>query len=131
MISTDKAHIVKGTMKQFWQPLMLRKISKDVVIKAIRWFEEIRDIDESIGNCTYLIFELLSSVSEDLPYGDAVIITDANFCSICFLAGSGRRRYIKLCLATAQWFEAYFASRPRVPFERWAGQGEPNSRPSY
>ncbi|KAJ5341709.1 hypothetical protein N7541_010833 [Penicillium brevicompactum] len=57
----DKADIVKGTMKQFWQPLLLREITKEIVIKAIRWFEGLREIDESLGNCTYLIFELLSS----------------------------------------------------------------------
>ncbi|KAE8152546.1 hypothetical protein BDV25DRAFT_61515 [Aspergillus avenaceus] len=57
----DKADIVKGTMTQFWQPLLLRNISKETVIKAIKWFEEIRDVDESLGDCTYLIFELLSS----------------------------------------------------------------------
>ncbi|RAK75311.1 FAD-binding oxidoreductase [Aspergillus fijiensis CBS 313.89] len=57
----DKAGIVKGTMKQFWQPLLLKDISKDVVIKAFKWFAEIREIDPSLGDCTYLIFELLSS----------------------------------------------------------------------
>ncbi|KAJ5338862.1 hypothetical protein N7452_005590 [Penicillium brevicompactum] len=57
----DKADIVKGTMNQFWQPLLLRKISEEIVIKAIKWFEGLREIDESLGDCTYLIFELLSS----------------------------------------------------------------------
>ncbi|KAI9926212.1 hypothetical protein ASPWEDRAFT_53453 [Aspergillus wentii DTO 134E9] len=57
----DKAHIVKGTMKQFCQPLLLREISQDTIINAIRWFEGIRNVDESIADCTYLIFELLSS----------------------------------------------------------------------
>lgn len=52
-------------MKQFWQPLLLKDISKDVVIKAFKWFAEIREIDPSLGDCTYLIFELLSSVSLD------------------------------------------------------------------
>lgn len=63
---SDKAHIVKGTMKQFWQPLMLREISQEIVIKAVRWSEHIQETDESLSDCTYLIFELLSSVSVHL-----------------------------------------------------------------
>ncbi|RDW76312.1 FAD-binding oxidoreductase [Aspergillus mulundensis] len=58
----NKAGTVKGTMKQFWQPLMLSDISQETVIKAVQWFEEIKDVDPSFGECTYLIFELLSSV---------------------------------------------------------------------
>lgn len=61
--SADKAGIVKGTMKQFWQPLLLRDITENIVVKAIQWFEEIQDINISFGDCTYLIFELFSSVS--------------------------------------------------------------------
>lgn len=80
MTCTDKAHIVKGTMKQFWQPLMLREISQGIVIKAIRWFEGIRDIDESLGNCTYLIFELLSSVRFHL-YRDFNTRSQTKLCS--------------------------------------------------
>ncbi|KAB8259403.1 FAD-binding domain-containing protein [Aspergillus pseudonomiae] len=57
----DKAGIVKGTMKQFWQPLLLQEIRKETVTKAIKWFEEVQKVDESFGDCTYLIFELLSS----------------------------------------------------------------------
>ncbi|KAE8139932.1 FAD-binding domain-containing protein [Aspergillus pseudotamarii] len=57
----DKAHIVKGSMKQFWAPLLLPEISKKSIIRAIRWSEEIQQLDESLADCTYLIFELLSS----------------------------------------------------------------------
>ncbi|KAB8210098.1 FAD-binding domain-containing protein [Aspergillus parasiticus] len=57
----NKAHIVKGSMKQFWAPLLLREISKETIIKAIQWSEDIQHLDKSLGDCTYLIFELLSS----------------------------------------------------------------------
>lgn len=50
-------------MKQFWQPLLLRDITENIVVKAIQWFEEIQDINISFRDCTYLIFELFSSVS--------------------------------------------------------------------
>ena len=53
-------------MKQFWQPLLLQEIRKETVTKAIKWFEEVQKVDESFGDCTYLIFELLSSVSVQL-----------------------------------------------------------------
>lgn len=59
----DKAHIVKGSMKQFWAPLLLRELSKETIIKAIQWSEDIQHLDESLADCTYLIFEILSSVS--------------------------------------------------------------------
>lgn len=81
MNCADKADIVKGTMNQFWQPLLLRKISKEIVIKAIKWFEGLREIDESLGDCTYLIFELLSSVSL-LLYGIHNIKSESKFCSL-------------------------------------------------
>ncbi|GKZ93173.1 hypothetical protein AnigIFM59636_006239 [Aspergillus niger] len=57
----DKAHIVKGTMKQFWSPLLLQEISKETIINAVQWSENIGKLDESLGDCTYLIFEPLSS----------------------------------------------------------------------
>ncbi|KAL4898881.1 hypothetical protein BDW74DRAFT_164353 [Aspergillus multicolor] len=57
----DKTGMVKGSMKQFWQPLLLKEITKDHVIKAVEWFDGIQEIDATLGDCTYLIFELLSS----------------------------------------------------------------------
>ncbi|GKZ35785.1 hypothetical protein AbraIFM66950_006580 [Aspergillus brasiliensis] len=57
----DKAHIVKGTMKQFWSPLLLQDISKETILNAVQWSENIGKQDKSLGDCTYLIFELLSS----------------------------------------------------------------------
>ncbi|KAL4965550.1 FAD-binding oxidoreductase [Aspergillus stella-maris] len=57
----DKAGTVKGTMKQFWQPLLLKDISKEHVLRAVEWSEGISNIDDSLGDCTYLVFELLSS----------------------------------------------------------------------
>ncbi|RAL06923.1 FAD-binding oxidoreductase [Aspergillus homomorphus CBS 101889] len=57
----NKAGMVKGSMKQFWQPLLLKNITKEHVINAVQWFEGIREIDAALGDCTYLIFELLSS----------------------------------------------------------------------
>ncbi|OGM48992.1 hypothetical protein ABOM_003141 [Aspergillus bombycis] len=65
----EKVCIVKGSMKQFWQPLLVQEISKETVIKAIKWFEEIHKIDGSLGDCTYLIFELLCS--RDLAGGSS------------------------------------------------------------
>ncbi|KAL3256096.1 hypothetical protein ABHI18_007834 [Aspergillus niger] len=61
----DKAHIVKGTMKQFWSPLLLQEISKETIINAVQWSEDIGKLDESLGDCTYLIFEPLSSRDPD------------------------------------------------------------------
>ncbi|RAK90233.1 FAD binding domain-containing protein [Aspergillus costaricaensis CBS 115574] len=57
----DKVHIAKGTMKQFWSPLLLRELSKDTIINAVHWSEDIGKLDESLSDCTYLIFELLCS----------------------------------------------------------------------
>lgn len=63
IIRQDKVHIAKGTMKQFWSPLLLRELSKDTIINALQWSEDIGKLDESLSDCTYLIFELLCSVS--------------------------------------------------------------------
>ncbi|KAL4795894.1 FAD-binding domain-containing protein [Aspergillus venezuelensis] len=57
----DKAGTVKGTMNQFWQPLLLKDITKEHVLRAVEWSDEISKIDAALGDCTYLIFELLSS----------------------------------------------------------------------
>ncbi|ODM21299.1 hypothetical protein SI65_04352 [Aspergillus cristatus] len=57
----DKVLTVKGSMKQFWAPLMLREVTKDTIINAIEWSEDIERLDQSLGDCTFLIFELLSS----------------------------------------------------------------------
>ncbi|GKZ57719.1 hypothetical protein AnigIFM49718_003053 [Aspergillus niger] len=64
-IDQTKAHIVKGTMKQFWSPLLLQEISKETIINAVQWSENIGKLDESLGDCTYLIFEPLSSRDPD------------------------------------------------------------------
>ncbi|KAL5335049.1 FAD-binding domain-containing protein [Aspergillus crustosus] len=57
----DQVGIPKGSMKQFWHPLLLKEITAETVIKAIHWSEGIGEIDASLGDCTYLIFGLLSS----------------------------------------------------------------------
>ncbi|KAL4778088.1 hypothetical protein BJX76DRAFT_366740 [Aspergillus varians] len=56
----DKADAVKGSMKQFWAPMLLAEITKESIISAVAWFDEIQRIDESLADCTYVIFELLS-----------------------------------------------------------------------
>ncbi|KAL4914005.1 hypothetical protein BDW62DRAFT_205053 [Aspergillus aurantiobrunneus] len=56
----DKADVVKGSMKQFWAPLMLPELTKETVMNAIEWSEEIQRLDESLADCTYLILGLLS-----------------------------------------------------------------------
>lgn len=62
----DNVHTAKGTMKQFWAPLILPEVTKDTVISAIKWSEDIQRLDQSLGDCTFLIFELLASVSNRL-----------------------------------------------------------------
>ncbi|KAE8372683.1 FAD-binding domain-containing protein [Aspergillus bertholletiae] len=57
----SKMDTVKGSMKQFWAPLLLREISEKTIIKAIQWSEDIERLDKSLGDCTSLAFELLSS----------------------------------------------------------------------
>ncbi|KAE8153232.1 hypothetical protein BDV25DRAFT_127423 [Aspergillus avenaceus] len=44
-------HIVKGRMKQFWAPL-LREITKETTINAVRWYDYIQSTDESLSECT-------------------------------------------------------------------------------
>ena len=43
---------------------MLREVTKETIINAIKWSEDIQRLDQSLGDCTFLIFELLSSVSK-------------------------------------------------------------------
>ncbi|KAL4880158.1 FAD-binding domain-containing protein [Aspergillus karnatakaensis] len=57
----NKAHIAKGTMKQSWAPLMLQDLSKDIIIRTVQWAEDMQQYGNSLADCTYLIFELLSS----------------------------------------------------------------------
>ncbi|KAL3491868.1 FAD binding domain-containing protein [Aspergillus germanicus] len=56
----DKVQTAKGTMKQTFVPLVLQDLPKETIINAINWFEDLEGIDESIADCTYLIFEVLS-----------------------------------------------------------------------
>ncbi|KAJ0417906.1 FAD binding domain-containing protein [Aspergillus carlsbadensis] len=53
----DKVDTAKGTMKQIFVPLVLQDLPKEIIINAIKWFEDLEGVDESIANCTYLIFE--------------------------------------------------------------------------
>ncbi|GKZ60319.1 hypothetical protein AnigIFM49718_006658 [Aspergillus niger] len=57
----DETYIVKGSIEQFWASLMVRELSAETIIKAVRWSEEIREPDKSVADCTYLIIELQSS----------------------------------------------------------------------
>jgi hypothetical protein len=59
----DKVQTAKGTMKQTFVPLVLQDLPKETIINAINWFEDLEGIDESIADCTYLIFEVLCCVS--------------------------------------------------------------------
>ncbi|KAL2822106.1 FAD-binding domain-containing protein [Aspergillus granulosus] len=56
-----KIDTVKGTMKQSFSALVLQELPKETIINAIKWFESLADIDETIADCTYLVFELLCS----------------------------------------------------------------------
>ncbi|KAL2862481.1 FAD-binding oxidoreductase [Aspergillus lucknowensis] len=55
----DKVDTVKGTMKQFWAPMTVREYSRESIIKAVKWSEEIERLDPSLAECTYLIIGLL------------------------------------------------------------------------
>ncbi|KAL2861603.1 hypothetical protein BJX68DRAFT_8885 [Aspergillus pseudodeflectus] len=55
----DKVQTAKGTMKQVFVPLVLQDLPKETIISAIKWFEGLEGIDESVADCTYLIFEVL------------------------------------------------------------------------
>jgi hypothetical protein len=50
-------------MKQVFVPLVLQDLPKETIISAIKWFEDLEGIDESVADCTYLIFEVLCCVS--------------------------------------------------------------------
>lgn len=63
LMISDKADSVKGTMKQFWAPVIVKDISEKTILNSIKWFEDIERLDPKLGDCTYLIFELLTSVS--------------------------------------------------------------------
>ncbi|KAL4912287.1 hypothetical protein BDW62DRAFT_206624 [Aspergillus aurantiobrunneus] len=54
-----KVSTAKETMTQFWAPMVLPDIPKGTIIKAVEWTEDLQSIDESIAECTYLIFEVL------------------------------------------------------------------------
>ena len=49
-------------MKQFWSPLILRDITEDIILNAVKWFDTIDTYGGSLGRCTFLIFELLATV---------------------------------------------------------------------
>ncbi|KAF9889041.1 hypothetical protein FE257_008018 [Aspergillus nanangensis] len=57
----DQVQIAKGTMKQFWSPMLLRDVSEDIIMRTMKWFEEIEALNPSFADCTYVIFEILSS----------------------------------------------------------------------
>lgn len=39
---------------------MVRELSAETIIKAVRWSEEIRELDKSVADCTYFLIELQS-----------------------------------------------------------------------
>ncbi|KAL2823245.1 hypothetical protein BDW59DRAFT_180716 [Aspergillus cavernicola] len=57
----DKVDAVKGSMKQFWAPFSIPVLSRETIIRAVRWSDGIQRLDESLGDCTYLILELFAS----------------------------------------------------------------------
>jgi hypothetical protein len=54
-------------MAQYWAPFVLPDITKEVVIKSVKWVEALKDIDEAVADSTYLIFEVFCTVST-IPY---------------------------------------------------------------
>ncbi|KAL2834698.1 FAD binding domain-containing protein [Aspergillus pseudoustus] len=57
----DKIRTVKGTMNQIFAPLLLEDMPRETIINAVKWVESLAEIDKSVADCTYLIFELLGS----------------------------------------------------------------------
>lgn len=68
MHGLGKVHTIKGTLKQYWAPMLLHGISKEMILNAVNWNEEIQRTNSSVGDNTYLIFELLCSVSANRQY---------------------------------------------------------------
>lgn len=56
-------------MAQYWAPFVLPDITKEVVIKSVKWVEGLKNIDEAIADSTYLIFEVFCTVSAILYSG--------------------------------------------------------------
>ncbi|RDW63189.1 FAD-binding oxidoreductase [Aspergillus mulundensis] len=61
LLYLDAAATVKGTMKQFWAPLLLPSLSSETITRAIAWAAGIQALDASLADCTYVVFEVLSS----------------------------------------------------------------------
>ncbi|KAJ5558519.1 hypothetical protein N7535_008734 [Penicillium sp. DV-2018c] len=56
-----KAVGVKGTMKQFWSPLLIEEVTERTITRCMEWFSEIQQLGGSVSSSTYLAFELLCS----------------------------------------------------------------------
>ncbi|EAU32774.1 predicted protein [Aspergillus terreus NIH2624] len=57
----NELRYAKGTMKQFWAPMLLHKISEDTIMRTLKWYEDIEALNSSFADCTYVIFQLLST----------------------------------------------------------------------
>lgn len=55
---------MKGTIAQFWAPFVLQDITKETVMKSVNWVEGLEKIDKALAESTYLIFEVLCTVSQ-------------------------------------------------------------------
>ena len=62
-------------MKQFWSPLILRDITEETILNAVKWFDTIDAYGGSLGRCTFLIFELLATVCSFYTYYGVYILT--------------------------------------------------------
>lgn len=61
-------------MKQFWAPMLLHKISEDTIMRTLKWYEDIEALNSSFADCTYVIFQLLSTVRWSLPPGRCILV---------------------------------------------------------
>ncbi|KAI9375116.1 hypothetical protein BJX61DRAFT_550171 [Aspergillus egyptiacus] len=63
----DKIDTLKGSMRQFWAPICFKSITKDTVLRTVKWHDGLERIDPSLADCSYAILELCNSCDPPTP----------------------------------------------------------------
>jgi hypothetical protein len=51
----------KGTATSYWSPIIIPKITEDVILKSFEWYEDATASSDAIKDGVYLLFELFSA----------------------------------------------------------------------
>jgi hypothetical protein len=60
---SDHYESFKGRSKSFWSTATINTLTEELVLNAVKWFDQVKEAPGSVANSALLVFEILCTVS--------------------------------------------------------------------